>query len=76
MKAVVFDCDGVLVDSEIIAVRTELRALKMLGLEYDEDEYVHRHLGTTADAAFTSLDQDHREAFGTPLPDGFADQLL
>ena len=76
MSAVIFDCDGVLVDSEIIAVRAELRALKELGLSYDEDEYLHRHLGTTADAFFTSLEADHREAFGTSLPDGFADRLL
>ena len=76
MNAVIFDCDGVLVDSEIIAVRAELRALKVLGLQYDEDEYVHRHLGTTVDAFFSALDADHQETFGTPLPDGFADRLL
>ena len=76
MSAVIFDCDGVLVDSEIIAVRAELRALKELGLSYDEDEYLHRHLGTTVDAFFTALEADHRNAFGTPLPDGFTERLL
>ncbi len=76
MTAVIFDCDGVLVDSEIIAVRAELRALKELGLTYDEDEYVHRHLGTTVATFFASLDADHRKAFGTPLPEGFAERLL
>ena len=76
MTAVIFDCDGVLVDSEIIAVRAELRALKELGLSYDEDEYLHRHLGTTVDAFFSALDADHHATFGTPLPEGFADRLL
>lgn len=76
MTAVIFDCDGVLVDSEIIAVRAELRALKELGLQYDEDEYVHRHLGTTVDAFFTALEADHHAAFGKPLPYGFTEQLL
>lgn len=76
MTAVIFDCDGVLVDSEIIAVRAELRALEELGLTYDEDEYVHRHLGTTVDAFFKALEEDHQEAYGRPLPEGFTARLL
>ncbi len=42
MAAVIFDCDGVLVDSEIVAVRAKLRTLKELGLTFNEAEYIHR----------------------------------
>ena len=63
-------------DSEIIAVRSGLRAVKILGLSYTEDEYIHRFLGTTLAAYFSGLEADHLEAFGTTLPEGFADRLL
>ena len=76
MTAVIFDCDGVLVDSEVIAVRAELRALKELGLPYDEDEYVHRHLGATVEAFLSALAEEHMTCHGSPLPEGFTEQLL
>ena len=76
MTAIIFDCDGVLVDSEIIAVRAELHALDELGLTYDEDEYIHRHLGMTVAAFFAALEAEHQDAFGKPLPDGFTERLL
>jgi len=76
VDAVIFDCDGVLVDSEILAIRFGLRAVKALGLTYDEDEYIHRFLGTTMDAYFATLEADRIAALGKPLPDGFAESLL
>lgn len=76
MTAIIFDCDGVLVDSEIIAVRAELHALDELGLTYDEDEYIHRHLGMTVAAFFAALEAEHQDTFGKPLPDGFTEKLL
>ncbi len=75
-RAIIFDCDGVLVDSEIIAMRAGLRALKELGLTYNEDEFVHRHIGTTVDAYLKAIEGDHQNAFGKPLPDGFVDKLM
>ncbi len=76
MDAVIFDCDGVLVDSEILAIRFGLRAVKALGLSYDEDEYIHRFLGITMEAYYKKLDDAHRDAHGTPIPDGFFETLL
>ena len=76
MDAVIFDCDGVLVDSEILAIRFGLRAVEALGLSYTEDEYIHRFLGTTMDAYFATLEADRMAALGKPLPDGFAESLL
>lgn len=76
MNAVIFDCDGVLVDSEILAVRVGLRAVKALKLSYSEDEYIHRFLGTTIDAYFKKVEEDHQEAHGTSVPEGFLEALL
>ncbi|HXY28619.1 MAG TPA: HAD family hydrolase, partial [Acidimicrobiales bacterium] len=45
---VIFDCDGVLVDSERLAVRTEAQILASLGWPLAEDEIVERFVGRSA----------------------------
>jgi HAD superfamily hydrolase (TIGR01509 family) len=45
---VVFDCDGVLVDSERLAVRTEAAILGNLGWSLSESEIVDRFVGRSA----------------------------
>jgi HAD superfamily hydrolase (TIGR01509 family) len=45
---VIFDCDGVLVDSERLAVRTEARILASLGWPLSESEIVERFVGRSA----------------------------
>jgi HAD superfamily hydrolase (TIGR01509 family) len=42
---VIFDCDGVLVDSEHLAVRVEARLLAELGWPLTEEEVLHRFVG-------------------------------
>ncbi|MGN9842423.1 HAD family hydrolase [Nonomuraea sp. H19] len=44
---VIFDCDGVLVDSEPISVRVATAALRRLGWSIDEAEYAERFVGCT-----------------------------
>ncbi|MGA2836033.1 MAG: HAD family hydrolase [Acidimicrobiales bacterium] len=45
---VIFDCDGVLVDSERLAVRTEAEILASLGWPLTESEIVERFVGRSA----------------------------
>ncbi len=45
---VIFDCDGVLVDSERLAVRTEVRILERLGWPLTESEVIDRFVGRSA----------------------------
>ena len=45
---VIFDCDGVLVDTERITVRTEAFILTRLGWPMTEDEVVERFVGRSA----------------------------
>jgi HAD superfamily hydrolase (TIGR01509 family) len=48
LELVIFDCDGVLVDSERLAVRTEAAILASLGWPLTEDEIVERFVGRSA----------------------------
>ncbi len=51
LELVIFDCDGVLVDSERIAARIEVAAFAELGWELDQAELVERFMGRSdADA--------------------------
>lgn len=45
---VIFDCDGVLVDSERLAVRTEAEILASLGWHLSEQQIVERFVGRSA----------------------------
>lgn len=64
---VIFDCDGVLIDSEVLAVATLIEALQPLGVRIDE-AFVHRHfLGR----GFPVIREVLAERFGVLLPDGF-----
>ncbi len=47
--AIIFDCDGVLVDSEYLASRVEAEVLRDLGLELTLDEVHDLFLGKTVD---------------------------
>ena len=61
---VIFDCDGVLVDSERLAVRVESAALAELGWELTETQIAERFMGR-ADADFLSAIERH---LGRPVP--------
>ncbi len=47
MVCVVFDCDGVLVESESISIAAELAFLARHGVHVDRDDYVRRFMGTS-----------------------------
>jgi beta-phosphoglucomutase-like phosphatase (HAD superfamily) len=69
--AVIFDCDGVLVDSEILAIEVEIALLAEYGLTYGVDDYHHRFLGLNDAAYQAALTLDALERTGHPLPMDF-----
>src|SRR5258706_6672730 len=75
MDAVIFDCDGVLIDSETIAHEIEMRAVKSLGLEFDPEVYRRKFQGLAVKSWRRFLDEDHRAQLGKPLPDLFIETL-
>ncbi len=49
---VIFDCDGVLIDSEIVSARVDCEILRELGYEITPEELAHRYAGLTTDRIF------------------------
>jgi HAD superfamily hydrolase (TIGR01509 family) len=68
---VIFDCDGVLVDSEIISCRAHAETLTRYGYPISADQVYDRFLGRSSHSARLDVERD----LGRALPDDFHDQL-
>jgi HAD superfamily hydrolase (TIGR01509 family) len=64
---VIFDCDGVLVDSERISVRIDVRVLAELGWPLTEAEVVERFVGRSEEYMFGEIEAQ----LGRRLPAGW-----
>src|ERR1700750_531068 len=69
IRAVIFDCDGVLVDSEIIAHRIEIEMLGELGLDYEPDAFKARFMGMSDAAFHAALEADAQARLGRSILD-------
>lgn len=68
---IIFDCDGVLVDSEVIACRTDAEELTRVGFTITLDEVIARFTGVTGKEMYATLEAEH----GLALPAGFEDHV-
>ena len=72
VELVIFDCDGVLIDSERLGVKVDVIALRELGWPLSEAEVIERFVGRS--------DRDNQAAIeahlGRKLPDGWGDQVV
>jgi HAD superfamily hydrolase (TIGR01509 family) len=68
---VIFDCDGVLVDSEMIALGQTRAALGAAGLALTHAEAIDRFLGFSLDSILQGAEAD----LAAPLPPGFRADL-
>jgi HAD superfamily hydrolase (TIGR01509 family) len=66
-KAIIFDCDGVLVDSEKLALGVELEVLAELGLTFERDDYVLRFMGLSTDAFHAAIEEEARTRLGRSI---------
>jgi HAD superfamily hydrolase (TIGR01509 family) len=66
VELVIFDCDGVLVDSEPIAVRIDLEVLAEFGVELSEAEVIDRFVGRSPRVMVEAIEAH----LGRRLPDG------
>ncbi|AZI42388.1 HAD family phosphatase [Deinococcus psychrotolerans] len=57
--AVLFDMDGVLVDSEVVSGQVWVQTLGDYGLTLDHGDYMARAVGHTASNLYASLERDH-----------------
>lgn len=74
--AIIFDCDGVLVDSEVLSVRGERRVLAEHGIDYSMEDFVRRFVGLHDDAFYAALREDYRKTHDRDAPSGFEDEVL
>jgi HAD superfamily hydrolase (TIGR01509 family) len=71
LKLVIFDCDGVLVDSERISVRVEATALAKLGWTVSEAEIIERFVGRSYEFMVAEIEAH----IGRRLPDDWHNEL-
>jgi HAD superfamily hydrolase (TIGR01509 family) len=68
---VIFDCDGVLVDSEPVSVRVLVDALRRKGVEMDEAEAYRRFLGRS----LATVTKTMQEEFGVTADHAFLEDM-
>ena len=64
-ELVIFDCDGVLVDSEPISIRVDAGVLAEVGLELTEEEIIDRFVGRSPSVIREAIEAH----LGHPLPE-------
>jgi len=70
--AVIFDCDGCLVDSEVLVAEVEFDRLAGIGLNYERDDYFARFTGLSMVAFYETIAAESMARLGRPLPETFA----
>ena len=73
--ALIFDCDGVLVDSETIHVAVEIELLAEMGLAYDWESYLSRFVGLGVPEFHAALAEDYAALGQGPFPANFGPRL-
>jgi HAD superfamily hydrolase (TIGR01509 family) len=70
MDLIIFDCDGVLVDSEIVSFETEAEMFAEIGIGLTAHDLLTRFLGTSSASMFATIEQEN----GIRLPPDFAER--
>ena len=73
--AVIFDCDGVLVDSEVLALEVELAILAEQGLSFEREDYVTRFMGLSYESFHDVIDQEAQKRLGRSISDSIRGEL-
>ncbi len=67
----IFDCDGVLVDSEVLACRIDAEVLTEIGVPYTADEIARRFVGVSMKDMIGRIEAER----GLTLPGDFGDRV-
>jgi HAD superfamily hydrolase (TIGR01509 family) len=67
-ELIIFDCDGVLVNSEPISIRVDAAVLAEVGLHLSEQEIIDRYVGRSPSVMRGAIEAH----LGHPLPDDWA----
>jgi beta-phosphoglucomutase-like phosphatase (HAD superfamily) len=72
LRAVIFDCDGVLVETEVTSSEVMARCVARVGLERTPDEIRERFKGWALPRVMVELEAE----LGRPLPAGFLEDFI
>ncbi len=75
MKLVIFDCDGVLINSEEIYVDSEIEFLSKAGFQIEKAVHMEAFMGLAYDDWRIKLGAAVQERNGRPLPENFFESL-
>ncbi len=75
MKLVIFDCDGVLINSEEIYVDSELEFLSNAGFQYERKAYMAAFMGLSDEDWRVKMEATLRQRKSQPLPGNFFESL-
>jgi len=67
----IFDCDGVLVDSEVLSCRIDAEFLTEIGIPYTTDEIARQFLGVSLKTMISRIEAER----DCRLPDDFSERL-
>lgn len=76
IRAVIFDFDGVLVDSEVISLSELQRALAFYGIEKNWDELVEGFLGHSNSSIGAYIQKETGKDLGEEFPNRWIDRIL
>lgn len=71
-ELLIFDCDGVLVDSEFIATAVHVEALANCGYIISAEEYNERFVGMTDQQSYSVIESER----GLPLPEDYHECVM
>lgn len=74
-SALIFDCDGVLVNSEVIVQKVERKILANIGLTYATEQFVHWFSGLTETEFLARIEQELQLRCNKSLPIDFRENL-
>jgi HAD superfamily hydrolase (TIGR01509 family) len=72
VELVIFDCDGVLVDSERVAVKVDVQVFAALGLTLTEEEVIARFVGRSDEYIVSQIEAE----LGRPLAADWEEEFL
>lgn len=75
IDAIIFDCDGVLIDSEALLEKVDLAYLEHIGIPFTPEEYHDRFTGSTYADNLRVISERHMEVHGRPVHDTVAEDL-
>jgi HAD superfamily hydrolase (TIGR01509 family) len=72
---VIFDCDGTLVDSEVIAARVDTELLAEAGVEIEVEDFIQRYAGLTFTETVLKIEEEYKVPLQASIIDRSKDIL-